>query len=174
MLRRHTYAHIHRDKNFPWMYVFSIMYCGSASWEASIGARGLCEEMELWDRAPVDRRQRYTSKAPGLLSDRQPGLLGEPQARERFVSKSKTDGSKGTTPEVALYLHMHEQTHHTERRSSSLPSREPAFFVTTQPLEWQGLNFSSLWCFVMQPAWTDSLHSTVTVVNTLTNTFRIF
>lgn len=54
MLGRHTYAHMHRDENFPWMYVFSIMYCRSVSWEASIGARGLCEEMELWDRAPVD------------------------------------------------------------------------------------------------------------------------
>lgn len=43
-----------------------------------------------------------------------------------------------------------------------------------QPLEWQRLNFSSLWCFVMQPAWTDSLSLTVTVVNTLTNTLRIF
>ena len=72
-------------KTSPECMCFPIMYCSSASWEASVGAWGLCEEMELREQNSSEWEQCYTAKAPGLLSDRQPGSLDEPQARERFV-----------------------------------------------------------------------------------------
>lgn len=116
-------THMHtctETKTSPECMCFPIMYCRSVSWEASVGARGLCEEMGLWEQSSSGWEQCYTSAE--WQTARPAGWA--PSQRE-ICLRNKTDGSWGATPEDSLYLHIHGQTHpHTERRSSSHPSRE--------------------------------------------------
>lgn len=57
-------THMHtctETKTSPECMCFPIMYCSSVSWEASVGARGLCEEMGLWEQSSSGWEQCYTS-----------------------------------------------------------------------------------------------------------------
>ena len=120
-------THMHTSietKTFPECMCFPIMYCSYASWEASVGARGLCEEMGLGEQSPSEREQCYTSKAPVCWVTDSPARWVSPKSerdlskkQDRRLLRSHTWGFPGSA-------HTWTTQPHTERRSSSLPSRK--------------------------------------------------